>query len=292
MDSIKDSVAFWASVVGTFLGLLGAIQSLTWLSAIGGVMLVASIGSLAYARRQRQLVESAVLKVAGRSLDSLNLASLRRRLNRTLFIQETHNTAVIDGENLTLSWRCVGYCRADRETSIEFSIDSDNNVPFDELNCFAYDLQNDPEKRHRIRPILIGPEGISKKIAVPFLAPLEAGQPFSVLLTCELPGCMTAGVDYYTATISFAQDQVSIYTARLTFLHDRPDWLRVYDFHVPGGPFLLKDLRPIRDHDDITEYLDTDQDVPPKLGRIYVFHRTAPLHRYDSRPVAAACHST
>ncbi len=195
MDSFKDTVAFWASVLGTFLGWLGAIQSVSWLATLGGVMVVASIGAIAYARRQRQLVESAVLKVAGRSIDSPNMASLRRRRNRRLVIQEAHNTAVIDGENLKIAWGCLGYCRADRETSIEFSIDSDNNIPFDELECFAYDLQHDPKRRHRIQPILTGPDGISRKIAVPFLAPLKSGDPFNVLLTCEQPGCMKAGVD-------------------------------------------------------------------------------------------------
>jgi hypothetical protein len=104
MDSFKDTVAFWASVLGTFLGLLGAIQSLTWLAALGGIMAVASICAIAYAARQRERLESAVLKVAGRSIDSLNMAGLRRRVNRSLMIQEAENTATIDGENLMITW--------------------------------------------------------------------------------------------------------------------------------------------------------------------------------------------
>ena len=82
MDSFKDTVAFWASVLGTFLGLLGAIQSLSWLAALGGLMILTSISAVAYATHQRELVESAVLKVASRSIDSLNMAGLRRRRNR------------------------------------------------------------------------------------------------------------------------------------------------------------------------------------------------------------------
>jgi hypothetical protein len=117
---------------------------------LGGLLIAGSIGALAYARQQHQLMESAAQKVAGRSLDSLNVASLRRRLNRSLMLQEAQNEAIIDGEDLTIRWKCIGYCRADRETSIEFSIDTDNNIPFDELNCFAYDLRRDPEKTHRI----------------------------------------------------------------------------------------------------------------------------------------------
>jgi len=276
MDSFKDSVAFWASVLGTFLGLLGAIQSLTWLAAVGGLMLVGSLGAFAYARRQHELMESAALEVAGRSLDSLNIASLRRRLNRSLMIQDAQNEAIIDGENLTIRWKCIGYCRADRETSIEFSIDTDNHIPFNELNCFASDLRHDPAKTHRIRPILLGPDGISKKIAIPFLAPLTAGQPFDVVLTCELPGCMRSGVDYYTASLSFDQDRIQHFSVRLSFLRARPNWLRVYEPGTSGAAKLLKDLRPTRKNDDSTEYLDTGENVSSNLIRIYVFSRLTP----------------
>jgi hypothetical protein len=283
MDSFKDTVAFWASVLGTLLGLFGAIQSLTWLAALGGIMAVGSIGAIAYAARQRERVESAVLKVAGRSIDSLNMAGLRRLVNRSLMIQEAHNTATIDGENLAITWECAGYCRADRATSIEFSIDSDNNIPFDELDCFAHDLEHDPERRHEIHPILIGPDGISKKIAVPFLQPLKSGEPFHVALTCELPGCMKAGVDYYTASISFDQDDVLQYSVRLIFLSERPSWLRVYEAGPPGSVRLLKDLRPASANVERVEYLDTQRNLPPKSVRIYVFARSAPFHHHDQR---------
>jgi hypothetical protein len=288
MDSFKDTVTFWASILGTFLGLLGAFQSITWLTALGGVMIVGSICAIAYATRQRQRVESAVLKVAGRSIDSLNMASLRRRVDRSLMIQAAHNTATVDGENLAITWECAGYCRADRETSIEFSIDSDNNVPFDELDCFAHDLEHDPHRRHRIRPILIGPDGISKKVAVPFLQPLKSGEPFNVSLTCKLPGCMKAGVDYYTASVSFDQDDVLLYSVRLIFLRERPSWLRVYEAGSPGTVRLLMDLRPTRMNANRIEYLDTQRNFQPKSVRIYVFTRSVPFHDHNEHLAGTA----
>ena len=77
-------------------------------------MLASSIGALAYARRQHELMESAALEVAGRSLDSLNIASLRRRLNRSLMIQEAQNEAIIDGDDpnafLGCHLRPLGVC--------------------------------------------------------------------------------------------------------------------------------------------------------------------------------------
>src|ERR1700757_17472 len=105
---------------------------------------------------------------------------------------------------------------------IEFSIDADNNIPFAALECVAYDLMSDPEQKHQIEPLLIDHDGISKKIAVPFLQPLRANEPFSVRLKCELPGCMKSGLEYYSVTTSFAQDGVPQSTVRLTFKGDCP----------------------------------------------------------------------
>jgi hypothetical protein len=287
MDISTESLASLASIAGTILGILGLIQSYTWLTAIGALLFLISVTALLYARRQRNILVSAAIKVSGRSIDSLNIASLRRRLNRSLVIQEADHLAEIDGEDLSIRWQYAGYCRADRESAIEFSVDADNHVPFDGLACFGYDLRNDPSKAHRIRPILIGPDGISKKVAVPFLEPLTSQQPFKMLLACDLPGCMKGGVEYYTSTMSFDQDTVRRFTMRLVFRHGRPHWLRVYDCNDSGKARLLRDLRPWREGDDFTEYLDSGQDVGARSARIYVFQRT----RSIELPVHAKSHA-
>ena len=162
MDSFKDSVAFWAMVVGTLTGVFGLFESHAWIAVIGALIASCSVGALIYAARQRALVRSATLNVGNRSIDSLNLASLQRRLNRSLVIQQAENLAVIDGEDLAVTWKCSGYCRGDRETALEFSIDADANIPFDAMDCLAFDLRRDPRRRHPIRPVLVGPDGISK----------------------------------------------------------------------------------------------------------------------------------
>jgi hypothetical protein len=279
MNTSKDSLAFWASIVGTVIAVLGLVRSRAWLIGFGVLLFLVSVGAVLYARRQRQLLLSAAIKVDGRSIDALNIASLRRRLNRSLVIQEAHHLAEIDGEDLSITWQYSGYCRAACETAIEFSIDTDNNIPFENLRCFGYDLGHDPHRKHPIRPILIGPEGLSKKIALPFLEPLTAQHPFSVLLTCELPGCMKGGWEYYTSTMSFDQERVNRYATRLVFRHGAPFWLRVYDCDDLGGVRLLRDLRPARATDDLSEYLDAAEGVPARSARIYVFERARPLGR-------------
>jgi hypothetical protein len=48
-------------------------------------------------------------------------------------------------------------------------------------------MRHDPKGKHKIRPVLVGSDGISKKVAVPFLEPLVAGQPFRSVLTANSP---------------------------------------------------------------------------------------------------------
>ncbi len=274
MELLHDSLTFWATILGTVLGIFGFIQSYTWLKIVGVLLLLSAILAFLYAQRQRERVRSAGVKVEGRSIDSLNLASLSRRLDQSLVLQEVHQTATIDGENLTIAWECSGYCRADQATVVEFSVDSDNNIPFDDLRCLAYDLRHDPERRHAIRPILVGTDGISKKIAVPFLAPLAQQEPFRVFLMCELPGCMKAGVEYFTSTLSFEQDSVPRSTVRLVFVRHHPEWMRVYECRASGAIRLLKDLPPICESQNASEYLDFGEAVPSRCARIYLFRRT------------------
>jgi hypothetical protein len=275
MDSIKDAVAYWATVLGTLIGLFGLFQSRAWVASVGAVVAAFSIGVLIYAAKQRSAVKSAALTVGDRSIDSLNVAGLQRRLNRSLVMQHVQNLALIDGGDLTVIWKCSGYCQSQRETAIEFSIDADTNIPFGSLDCFAIDLKRDPRHKHPIRPILLGPDGISKKISVPFLAPLSAKEPFSVMLKYRLPSCLRAGIDYYTATLSFAQDRIPKYSVRLRFAHGRPQWVRVYERRDSGGAKLLKDLRPRNPQPDIFEYADNDGSVPAQCARIYMFSRSS-----------------
>jgi len=254
---------------------LGFINSSQWLAVLGLFLIAGSVATLLYAEKQCERLKLAAIKIEGRSIDSLNVASLRRRLNRSLVIQEAEQVATIKGEDLVVAWRYRGYCRAPHESAIEFSIDTENHVPFERLDCFAYDLQHDPKRMHRIRPVLFGADGLSKKIAVPLLERLSMREPFSVLLNCALPGCMKSGVEYYTSTFSVAQERIQKSTVRLVFLGDRPEWLRVYECGASGETKLVKDLRPSRETAHLTEYTDLVIDVPAQSARIYVFRRTA-----------------
>src|SRR5690242_8913043 len=112
MEAFENSLAFWSSILGTAIGVLGFVSSSQWLAVLGLFLIVGSTAALLYAERQRERLKLAAVKIEGRSIDSLNVASLGRRLNRSLIVQEVNQVATIKGEDLVVEWRYRGYCRA------------------------------------------------------------------------------------------------------------------------------------------------------------------------------------
>jgi hypothetical protein len=273
MQDLLNTLASLTAILGPIAAILGLIQSRGWLTGLGTIVFGISIVAVVYARSQRLRIDAASVEIEGISIDSVNAANLRRRVNRSLVVQTADHFATIDGADLDMVWRYAGYCRARRETAMDFSVDSGNSTPFEDLDCFAYDLKRDPEKQHKIQPLLIGPDSISKKIAVPFLEPLLAQQPFDIMLHCRLPATYKPGIGYYTSTLSFDQDKVGRCAVHLTFLQRKPDWVRVYGSDLSGRPRLLKNLRAEREDEATSEYRDVIENLKAQSTRIYLFKR-------------------
>jgi len=274
MQFSLETAAALATVLGTGISILALIQSRAWLTLISCLLVCLSLAIGWYARQKRVALNSASTVIEGHSIDSLNIANLRRRVNRTFVVQTAHHTVRIEGEDMEITWRYTGFCRANQVSSMDFSIDSDEGTPFEQLNCVAFDLSHDPEMVHPIRPILIGTEGISKKVSVPFLATLSANEPFSVLLKCTLPRCVKAGFGYYTSTSSFGQSRVQKCTVHLTFVGAMPKWVRVYESAGKGrASSLLKTLPPLHADGGSSEYKDVVENREGRSARVYAFWR-------------------
>src|SRR6202035_5235258 len=105
MHSFQESVVSWATILGTLLSVFGFVQSSPWLVGLSALFFGTSIIAGLYARKEHLIVNSGLLKIEGRSIDSLNLANLTRRRNRSLVIQEAHQEARIEGEDLRIAWQ-------------------------------------------------------------------------------------------------------------------------------------------------------------------------------------------
>jgi hypothetical protein len=275
MHPLLQSLASFTAVVGPAVTLIGLIQSRGWLAGLGAVFVCLSIVAIVYARSQRLRLDAASVEIEGMSIDSLNVANLRRRVSRSFFIQTVDQIVMIDGADLEMTWRYAGYCQTEQATAFEFSVDGEGGVPFRRLDCFGYDLKSDPGKQHRIQPLLIGPDGISKKIAVPFLEPLLAHQPFDIMLNCRLPDTYKAEIQYYTSTLSFDQDTVGRCTVQLIFRGAPPDWVRIYECEPGASARLIRNLSPMRQDHETVEYVDVAERRAAQSARVYLFRRSS-----------------
>jgi hypothetical protein len=283
-----ETLAALATIFGVVLSVLALVQSRAWLILTSLFFVGLAITAGLYGRRERLAREAASTIIEGYSIDSLNAANLRRRLDRVFVVQEAEHTACIEGEDLKIAWKYSGYCRVDGVAAFDFSIDTGAGTSFDELDCVAWDLAHDPDRLQEIKPILIGPEGMSKKISVPLLEPLRRNQAFRILLRCTLPECLTFGTGYYTSTLSFAQDRIQRYTVRLIFVGSMPLWIRVYDCSAQKRPVLVKSLVLSRDEAGLREYVDAIEDIPGRSARVYLFRRDRTSRTdvsYEDRPM-------
>src|SRR5580658_10663415 len=164
MQFSLESLAALATIAGLIVSILALFQSRAWLVLVSLVVVCLAAAAVLYARRQRLTLDTASTVIEGQGIDSLNIANLKRRVNRTFVVQEATHTARIEGKNLEITWKYSGYCRAAHASTMEFSIDSEARTSFGELDCRAFDLGYDPEMARQIHPLLIGTDGISKKI--------------------------------------------------------------------------------------------------------------------------------
>jgi hypothetical protein len=286
MNKGPDNLTPFTILLGSGTALLGLVQHAPALILTGITLSAAAAAALVTERRLRR-AHPVPPEIERLNLDSLHVANLRRRLNRSLKLERAFQVAIIEGADLHLAWQYDGYCQSKTEADIEFSIDSENNVPFEQIECFAFDLQNDPVRLNQIRPRLLGSDGVSKKISVSFLKPLAKDDHFSVLLHCRLPACISTGIQYYTSSLSFDQQSVDSTSVHLIFVRSRPAWVRVYEFDKNGRATFISELRSFRDDGATCEYVDMAQNTPGRSVRVYLYDLPA-LGGFDSALCADA----
>src|SRR3569833_24787 len=236
MQTVIQALTTLTALLVPLATIIGLVKSRGWLTLVAALAVAMFCVITLWVFYSKRRVSVTSVEIDGISIDCVNAANLRRRVNRSLMVQTAEHTATIDRGSLAITWHYTGYCRARSETAMEFSVDASRSIPFSQLDCHAFDLRHDPGQKHPILPLLIGPDSISKKIAVPFSGQLSAHEPFDVMLHCLMPDTYTSGICYYTSTLSFDQGRVGLYVVNLRFLDTRPAWVRVYEKGNSGQP--------------------------------------------------------
>ena len=96
----------------------------------------------------------------------------------------------------------------------------------------------DPENRHKIRPILIGPDSIPKEIGAPFPEPLLAQEPFDMMVHCRLPAPTYRQIIFKIGAVDCRDVVYGLY--REAPIHAPPQIRRVDGSEFPRFPARLE----------------------------------------------------
>lgn len=224
----------------------------------------------------RSRINNFNIVIEGIPITALNLANAIRAVNRDYKVEAIMNNIEIDNSDLRQSLQSKGIKIKNTQgnNSFEYSIDMDSNLKLSQIDCYGFDLNSDPQKTHRITPVLKSTDGFSKKLSVPFLTNIRLKETFNVVLNATTPGCMLSGKDYFFHTIALAcGEPVRTVEHTLTFKGSHPTFVRLYQVDNEGKVSLLRPvpLKEIVGNEAV--YYDKGMDVDSNVTYVYIFER-------------------
>jgi len=222
--------------------------------------------------KYKQKLKEAKISIEGRSITALNLANIERLNDKNFKVKNVKHTAVIENKNASFSFEYSGICiKKPEENGFLFSVEAENNVSFNNLDCYGYDLLADPQKMKKLRPIIKNNDGISKKVLLPFATQMSRYHPFSIFLTANYKNCMSYGKNYYNSTLSFnKRHKIESFKMVLKFKNFPPKDIRVYEIKK-GNARYIRSINP--ETSDNNLFIDQYKNVPGIKQLVYIFDR-------------------
>lgn len=172
----------------------------------------------------------------------------------------------IKEKDLICEYRYKGLIRKNGIAQCDFVFSSTNQVPYDEMECYAID--NKIQKRQR--PRLIGTDGLVKKISIGFDEALRVGDNFDVFLHINLEGCVGANKDYIISRVSYAISNISKYEVEILFDKKAPETMDVYVMNF--GTFKREKIIYPSNENELLFIDEINHNISVSL-RVYVFNR-------------------
>ena len=286
VEIFKESFMYILSVVSLVVSIsLNISGKKTLALVIAAAFVVSLIYAIAITIQKKKKKKSTpqtapVTIIDGRPVGILVLAdAFRTQMDSVEVYTVKHQAIIKENNDFTVVWNYSGRCtKKEGESSFIFSIQGENNVPLEQLDCYGYDLINDPDKKQRIYASLLSPsEGGAvddkvKKIRIPFLKQVHQNESFSIELHYTWPQAMKYDEDYYISSLSFKNDKITSYRVELIFEKIIPKWVRAYD--EKGN--LLRQIA--LSHQEKRQYFYIDDIAEPsaKSTIIYKFYREKP----------------
>ena len=281
----KDSFMYILSVIELIVSISLTVTGEKTLSIIVGIAFIASIVyaitmSVIKNKKKKKANKKGPTVIDGKPLDLLMLAdAFRTQMDSVELSKVIHKAIIKENNDLTVVWNYAGKCiKKEGESFFVFSIQGGNDTPLEKLNCYGFDLINDPERKQPIYATLLPTEqGISsdyrvKKIVVPFLKKIEQNGFFSIELHYTWPNSLVYNEDYYISSLSFKNDKLNEYQVILEFETIAPKWVRAYD----SDGNLLKQVSHAHNRGKYHIYIDNISEPSAHSTIIYKFYREEP----------------
>lgn len=148
-----------------------------------------------------------------------------------------------------------------------------NNL--NDMNWFAYDLQNDPNKKQKIEPQLQTPYGSTKRVIFKFLKKVKYNELCSYYTYQEVKNSVKEeGKDYFVSTVLYKKRPLHDYKVVLKFHNIKPSSISVYSVKHRRCTFLYNLLdKNMTFENDIYTYIDNIEDETAWSIRVYIFNR-------------------
>lgn len=201
-------------------------------------------------------------------IDCVSFLQQIAKINRDI---ELHKILIDYRINCNDCWadkRLEGKCYAKQYSTYEFSIASTVIKKYDDVYCVGYDLNYSPDKE--IRPILISPDGFSKRLSMQLNRSLHKGENFSIRLRYITYGVMTGEKRYLVSSFNYKKVALDEYSITFTFDENIPKEIRVYKMNKVNNSYcFLYKIFPQKENFFI-DRCDVS-DVNNHEQRIYVF---------------------
>ncbi len=189
------------------------------------------------------------------------------------------HTCEIDKSGAILEYQYFGVC-VDKNGMDYFST-SLYSHDFNDINnmeWFAYDLKNDPNRKQQIKPELQTPKGATKRVIFKFHKKIKYNEICSYYTYQEVNNSVKEnGKDYYVSTVLYKNKPLHDYKVILKFHDIKPSSISVYSIKHRKGIFLYDLLDENMSFDNnIYTYIDDINNETAWSIRVYIFNRELP----------------
>lgn len=261
------------SIITSIMTIFGGIKNNIIIFVLGIILTLLFVFIIVKIKKRPKYTEIEGLRIEPAD----NIPIFIPRKNRLNPLNVVHKFS-IERTSVKLEYEYCGVCNDKNGVDCFSTILHSNDINnLDNMNWFAYDLKNDPNRSRKILPQLQSPDSSTKKVIFKFHKRIKYNQIFHYYTYQEVENAMREyGKDYFVSTVLYKNKPLCDYKVILKFVHIKPSNISVYSVKNRKGKFLynLLDTNMIFENDTYT-YIDDIENETSWSIRVYIFDREA-----------------